>query len=272
VDRAISTGQLFASPGWEQLVARARSGGTFHFIGLLSDGGVHSDIDHLFDLLAECARLDLASIRVHVLLDGRDVPDRTALRYVDALEELLSQLEAGNQHRDYRIASGGGRMAITMDRYGTDWEAVARVWRAHVHGDAAPFATARAAIENARLNDPDMSDQYLSAFAVVNERGDPIGPIRDGDSVMLFNFRGDRAIALCRAFDDHEMVEFDRGRPPDVLFAGITQYDNEANIPRLYLVPPPFYAPPFLHANARAPHRGLHARHGSTVARNRSAR
>jgi 2,3-bisphosphoglycerate-independent phosphoglycerate mutase len=237
VNSAISTGRLFAGETWRKLADRVRaSGEPMHFVGLLSNGNVHSHIDHLLAMVRRCDEEQIGAVRIHVLLDGRDVPARSALGYVDAVEELLQKLRSAG--RDYRIASGGGRMLVTMDRYQADWRIVERGWRAHVHGDARPFKSAREAIEKFYKEDPDVDDQYLPPFVVVDDEG-PVGPIRDGASVILFNFRGDRAIELSRAFEEDDFSAFDRGPRPDVAFAGMMQYDGDLRVPKQYLVSPP---------------------------------
>ena len=237
VEEAIATGRIFESPVWRKLADRARLGReSLHFIGLLSDGNVHSHIDHLFALLRRCHEEEIGAVRVHVLLDGRDVPERSALEYVDALEGRLDELRS--EGRDYRIASGGGRMLVSMDRYEADWRIVERGWRTHVHGDARPFKSAREAIETLYADDAGVNDQYLPPFVIVDAEG-PVGPIRDGASVILFNFRGDRAIELSRAFEEESFAHFDRSPRPSVEFAGMMEYDGDLHVPRQYLVSPP---------------------------------
>ncbi len=237
VQQAIASGEIFQSQTWREQVARVReSGEPLHFIGLLSDGNVHSHIDHLAAMVRHCDVEDIQRLRVHVLLDGRDVPETSCLTYVDALETLLAELNAAG--RDYRIASGGGRMTTTMDRYEADWEMVKRGWEVHVLGRGRGFTSARAAIETFRNEQPGIIDQYLPPFVIV-EDGQPVGPIRDGAAVIFFNFRGDRAIEITRAFEDDDFDAFDRGRRPDVLFAGMMQYDGDLHLPKRYLVAPP---------------------------------
>jgi 2,3-bisphosphoglycerate-independent phosphoglycerate mutase len=237
VNRAFESGDLFGSPVWKQVAERCGKGGALHLIGLLSDGNVHSHEKHLHALVREADREGFPSVYVHVLLDGRDVPETSALEYVDRLETLLAGIDA-KEGRRYRIASGGGRMTTTMDRYENDWEMVARGWNAQVHGTGRRFGSTREAIETFRDEQPGVIDQYLPTF-VIAENGEPVGPMRDGDVAVLFNFRGDRALELCRAWDEDDFDKFDRGRVPDVLFAGMTLYDGEYGIPRTYLVTPP---------------------------------
>jgi 2,3-bisphosphoglycerate-independent phosphoglycerate mutase len=237
VAAAITDGRLFESDVWQRLTQHVReSGEPLHFIGLLSDGNVHSHIDHLFALIRRCDQEAVRSVRVHILLDGRDVPEKSALGYVDALEELLESTQRSD--RDYRIASGGGRMVVTMDRYEADWRIVERGYNAHVHGDARAFRSAREAIETFYREDPRRTDQNLPAFVVTDDSG-PVGPIRDGAAVVLFNFRGDRAMELARTFEDDDFSAFDRGRRPDVAFASMMEYDGDLHVPRQYLVSPP---------------------------------
>jgi 2,3-bisphosphoglycerate-independent phosphoglycerate mutase len=234
----IADGSVFRGEVWQKLTERVRaSGQPLHLIGLLSDGNVHSHIDHLFAMVRRCDEEEVKAVRVHVLLDGRDVPETSAFGYVDALEELLETFRR-KPGRDYRIASGGGRMLVTMDRYEADWSIVERGWLAHVHGEGRAFRSAREAIETLRREEPGTIDQYLPAFVIADDTG-PVGPIRDGASVILFNFRGDRAIELSRAFEDDDFSAFDRGDRPDVEFAGMMQYDGDLLVPEKFLVSPP---------------------------------
>ncbi len=236
VNDALATGALFQGASWRSIVERGRAGGTVHFIGLLSDGNVHSHINQLFALLDRCAADGISRVRVHVLLDGRDVGERSALTYLDVLGQRLVALNAGG--RDYRVASGGGRMVTTMDRYGADWSVVERGWKAHVLGIGRPFPSAREAVETYYREVPSSTDQYLDSF-VIAEGGRPVGTIEDGDAVVFFNFRGDRAIEISRAFEEPSFTEFDRVRVPDVFYAGMMQYDGDALIPKHFLVEPP---------------------------------
>ena len=236
VNEAIASERIFASAAWEALRARALGGATLHFIGLLSDGNVHSHIDHLNALLERCAAENFPRVRVHVLLDGRDVDQKSALRYVEPLEAKLAALCASG--RDYRIASGGGRMVTTMDRYNANWAVVETGWKAHVRGEGRQFASAAEAVRTYYQEDETVTDQYMAAFVVADSRG-PVGPIVDGDGVVFFNFRGDRAIEISRAFEEETFGEFARGERPEVFYAGMMQYDGDALIPKNYLVEPP---------------------------------
>ncbi|MCC6527017.1 MAG: 2,3-bisphosphoglycerate-independent phosphoglycerate mutase [Polyangiaceae bacterium] len=238
VKNAIDDGQLFRGQTWLGAVAAVRaSGEPLHFIGLLSDGNVHSHIDHLVAMLRRADAEGVAAARVHALLDGRDVPETSALEYVAALEAVLGDI-GRKPGRDYRVASGGGRMTTTMDRYEADWSVVERGWNAHVHGRGRAFPSLRAAIETLRAEDARAVDQNLPAFVIADEHG-PVGPIRDGAAVLFFNFRGDRALEITRAFEQDAFDAFDRGVRPRVFYAGMMQYDGDLALPKRFLVEPP---------------------------------
>lgn len=236
VNEALQSGTAFQGKAWTELVSRSDKGGTLHFIGLVSDGNVHSNIEQLFLLLDQCAKEKVQKVRIHALLDGRDVGPKSALDYVIPLEEKLAEIsETG---LDYRIASGGGRMITTMDRYNADWMVVEYGWKAHVLGEARQFSSCSEAVQTYYDEDAEITDQYMQSFVIVDD-GQPIGTIEDGDAVTLFNFRGDRAIEISRAFEEKDFNEFDRVRFPDVYYAGMMQYDGDADIPGNYLVEPP---------------------------------
>jgi 2,3-bisphosphoglycerate-independent phosphoglycerate mutase len=236
VNQSIETGRLFSSETWRALVKNAKdNAGTLHFIGLLSDGNVHSNIDHLLAMITQAKAEGLTKVRVHTLLDGRDVPAQSALDYIDKLESTMASLNDASF--DARIASGGGRQRITMDRYGANWPMVKEGWDTHVHGIGQQFGTATEAITAARNAAPQIIDQDLPPF-VIAENGKPVGKISDGDSVVLFNFRGDRAIELSQAFDLDDFDKFERAKPK-VFYAGMLQYDGDLQLPKNFLVAPP---------------------------------
>jgi len=236
VNIAIASGTAFSGKAWGQIKKYTLAGGTVHFIGLVSDGNIHSSLTQLYGLLEQCAVDGFRKVRVHTLLDGRDVDPKSALNYIGPLETKLQQLSRDGC--DYRIASGGGRMVTTMDRYNSNWQVVEQGWRAHVLGKGRQFGSASEAIEVYYSEDKEMMDQYIPSFVVV-ENDIPVGTIEDGDAVIFFNFRGDRAIQISRAFEEKDFFEFDRVRLPEVFYAGIMQYDGDAKIPQNYLVEPP---------------------------------
>ena len=234
VGESIENGSLFASATWIDLVANAEDK-AMHFIGLLSDGNVHSNISHLIALLRQAHKEDVKKAYCHILLDGRDVPATSALEYVSQLEDVLKELNT--EGCDYAIASGGGRMVVTMDRYEANWGMVETGWRTHVQGLGRQFASAAQAIETYRA-ELGCIDQDLPAF-VVARNGQPVAKIENGDSVILFNFRGDRAQEISLAFDRQDFDKFDRPGYTGVKFAGMLQYDGDLNIPARFLVQPP---------------------------------
>ena len=237
VQESIETGSLYQSKTWVDLTDNClQNGRALHFIGLLSDGNVHSNISHLIAMLKKAREMGLKRVYCHILLDGRDVPATSALDYVDQLESVLAELN--DAEHTYKIASGGGRMVITMDRYEANWPMVEKGWRTHVQAEGRQFASARDAIETYRAENPGMIDQDLLPFVVAHD-GKPVAKIENGDSVILFNFRGDRAQEISLAFDRKEFDHFDRGDYTGVKFAGMLQYDGDLKIPQHYLVQPP---------------------------------
>ena len=238
VNKALKSGEIFETKVWEKITTRALNGGTVHFIGLLSDGNVHSHIEQLFIMIDKCAELNFPKVKIHPLLDGRDVGERTALDYLIPTEEKLKKISK-KKSLDYAIASGGGRMKVTMDRYNSDWNIVKRGWEAHVLGRGRMFRSASQAVKTFYEEDPKATDQYLPEFVVIDSTGKPKGTIKDGDAVIFFNFRGDRAIEISRAFTEKDFTEFDRGPLPDIFYAGMMEYDGDAHIPPNFLVQPP---------------------------------
>ncbi|EAN98496.1 2,3-bisphosphoglycerate-independent phosphoglycerate mutase, putative [Trypanosoma cruzi] len=238
VDDAIKTGEIFTSDGYRYLHgAFSQPGRTLHLIGLLSDGGVHSRDNQLYEIINHASSNGAKRIRLHVLYDGRDVPDKSSFKFTDDLESVLEKARA--KGCDARIASGGGRMFVTMDRYEADWSVVERGWRAQVLGEARAFASAGEAIKTFRKEDPNVSDQYYPPFIISDVDGKAIGPIEDGDAVLCFNFRGDRVIEMSRAFEEEDFDKFNRVRVPKVRYAGMMRYDGDLGIPNNFLVPPP---------------------------------
>jgi 2,3-bisphosphoglycerate-independent phosphoglycerate mutase len=240
VNEAIESGRLFEGKTWMRLIAYCKKNkGVLHFIGLFSDGNVHSNIGHLRAMLDRAAMVEKVNkARIHILLDGRDVGETSALEYVIPFEDYLAKLNA-EAKVDYRIASGGGRMKITMDRYEANWGMVALGWKTHVAGEGRTFRSALEAIETYRRENPGVIDQDLPPFVISDESGAPVGPIQDGDSVIYYNFRGDRALEISRAFEEENFAIFPRIPYPTVAYAGMMEYDTELHIPRSFLVEPP---------------------------------
>ena len=238
VSQSIESGKMFASDTWQTIVSNVKNNGsTLHFLGLFSDGNVHSHIDHLKAMILQAKAEGVACVRIHILIDGRDVGETSALEYIDPFEAFIAELRDASF--DIKIASGGGRMKITMDRYEADWSMVERGWQTHVLGEGRQFASAAEAVKTYRA-ELGVIDQDLPPF-VIAENGAPVGTVNDGDSVIFFNFRGDRAIEISKTFDakDGEFDKFDRKRVPSVVYAGMLEYDGDLHIPSRYLVSPP---------------------------------
>lgn len=234
---AIAAGSIWQGTAWQEIVAGAKAGrGVIHFIGLFSDGNVHSHLDHLKAMIVRAKEEGVKAVRVHALLDGRDVPETSALDYVEPFETFLASLCGADF--DAQIASGGGRMNITMDRYDANWSMVEKGWKTHVLGQGDLFASASEAVKALRVKKPGVIDQDLPPFVIARD-GKPVGTVEDGDSVVFYNFRGDRAIEITRAFEETPFDKFDRVRLPKVTYAGMLQYDGDLKLPKRFLVNPP---------------------------------
>ena len=238
VSQSIESGKMYASDTWNAIISNVKNhASTLHFLGLFSDGNVHSHIDHLKAMIIRAKEEGVGKVRIHILIDGRDVGETSALEYIDPFEAFLCDLRSADF--DIKIASGGGRMKITMDRYEADWSMVERGWQTHVLGEGRQFASAAEAVKTYR-EEYKVIDQDLPPF-VIAENGKPVGTIEDGDSVIFYNFRGDRSIEISKAFDapDGDFTPFDRKRVPAVVYAGMLEYDGDLHIPSRYLVSPP---------------------------------
>ncbi|XP_024968237.1 2,3-bisphosphoglycerate-independent phosphoglycerate mutase-like [Cynara cardunculus var. scolymus] len=236
VDLALSSGKIFDDEGFNY-IKQCFANNTLHLIGLMSDGGVHSRLDQLQLLLKGASEHGAKKIRIHVLTDGRDVLDGSSVTHAETLEKDLSELRG--KGIDAKIASGGGRMYVTMDRYENDWQVVKRGWDAQVLGEASnKFKNAVEAIKKLR-EAPNANDQYLPPFVIVDDGGKAVGPIVDGDAVVTFNFRADRMTMLAQALENEKFDKFDRVRMPKIRYAGMLQYDGELKLPSHYLVSPP---------------------------------
>eukprot|EP00656_Telonema_subtile_P034490 TRINITY_DN38566_c0_g1_i1.p1 TRINITY_DN38566_c0_g1~~TRINITY_DN38566_c0_g1_i1.p1 ORF type:complete len:575 (+),score=134.33 TRINITY_DN38566_c0_g1_i1:135-1859(+) len=241
VQCAVESGD-FKGDTWNWLMdGCAEKQSTFHLIGLWSDGNVHSNLQHAYAMVEAALAQGASKIRLHVLLDGRDVAQTSALEYILPLEARMDAWNAAGA--DVQVASGGGRMVTTMDRYDANWPVVERGWNAHVHGEAEHTFSCSASQAIAEMRGEGeglVTDQFLPAFVRTDEGGAPVGRIEDGDSVVLFNYRGDRAQQISKAFEqDDEFEGFDRKARPQVRYAGIMQYDGDNNLPERYIVTPP---------------------------------
>ncbi len=238
VNESLESGAIFQGQVWQNVAKQVvENNSVLHFVGLLSDGNVHSHISHLFKILDQAKHDGIEKVRVHILLDGRDVSPTSALDYVAKLENKLTELGG-----DYKIASGGGRQKIVMDRYEANWQLVALGWQNIVEGEGRQFASAAEAIEVLRQENDGVIDQDLPPF-IVADNNQPLGIVNDHDAVIMFNFRGDRAIEISKAFDavanETEFNKFEISRRPKISFASMLEYDSDLKIPSHFLVSPP---------------------------------
>jgi len=237
IGHAIQDGALFESEVAHEVIAKGKNGGKIHLIGLLSDGNIHSHIDHFSALINHADQSGVAQLRLHALLDGRDVAVQSAHQFVAQIEQLFDRINR-NPDRNYAIASGGGRERIVMDR-DHDWPSVAEGWQQIVHGNSAHrFHSAMEAIAYFRQQTPGLVDQDMDGFVVIDEHNNPVGTVEDGDAVVMMNFRADRAIEITEAFCLDDFTAFDRGKVPDCYFAAMMVYDEDRNLPANQLMPP----------------------------------
>ena len=235
VDIALESKNMFSDAGW-QYIKPAFASNTLHIIGLLSDGGVHSRTDQIFGMMRGAIADGCKKLRLHVLTDGRDVADGTCHEY---MEKLIAELDSyAAQGCDAKVASGGGRMAVTMDRYEADWAMVERGWKAHVLGEAPnKFKCPKEALKE--LKKDGATDQYIAPFVIVDDDDKAVGTIQDDDAVVIANFRADRVVEISKAFEYADFDAFERVRFPKTKFVGLMQYDGDLKLPANYLVPPP---------------------------------
>lgn len=246
INNAFISGQIWQSSAWLNAIKNTlTSRSTLHFAGIFSDGGVHSDIHHLEQMIAKAYEQGVTRIRVHAIFDGRDVPPQSEPKYIKRLETFFQQFP----NADFKIASGGGRMVVVADRYENDWQMVKKGWDMMVHGEAEhQFFSAEAAIQLLRAAEPSVQDQYLPPFVIVDQTGTPVGTIEENDTVIYYDFRADRAVEIASAFTRHHFPYFDRSSPhhalsrgnsrPNVYFAGLTEYDADTRTPEHCLVEP----------------------------------
>ena len=239
INEAFDNGTIFSSNAWDGAISRALNGGTLHFAGIFSDGGVHSHMSHLTKMIKRAYEEGVRKIRVHAVFDGRDVGPTSEPKYIRRFEEFAKEFKDA----DIRIADGGGRMVYVADRYENDWSVVARGFNAMVYGEADYyFTSAEEAINMLRRINPSVQDQYLSPFIIIDESEQPVGRVKKGDALIYFDFRADRAIEIAQAFTYWDFPYFDRGdyRPDEVYFVGMTEYNLDTHVPEHRLVEPVF--------------------------------
>ena len=257
VNEAFRTGEIFQTEAWRGAILRVKTGEitqdidkkdnlwyneeigqrTLHFAGIFSDGGVHSHIAHLEQMIEQAYQEGVRRMRIHAMFDGRDVSPQSEPKYIERFKVFVERFPDA----DIRIASGGGRQTTTCDRYENDWLMVKRGFDMMVHGQAEYyFKSAEEGIMALRQNEPEIQDQDLPAFVVVGTDKKPIGKINQGDALIYFDFRKDHAIEIAMAFTYYDFPYFERGNysPNDVYFVGMTEYNSDTHVPEHRLVEP----------------------------------
>jgi 2,3-bisphosphoglycerate-independent phosphoglycerate mutase len=262
IEEAFTSGAVFESEAWKGAMTRLLNENrdeidkisnpwynlemkpaTLHFAGIFSDGGVHSHISHLEQMIERAYAEGVRRMRIHAVFDGRDVSPQSEPKYIQRIEQFVQRFKDA----DIKIASGGGRQVAVADRYENDWNIVARGWDMMVNGEADfYFHSAEEGISILRRINPGVQDQDLPPFVVVDTNEKPIGKIEKGDVLIYFDFRKDRAIEIAEAFIYRDFTHFNRGdyTPDDVYFVGMTEYDSDTHLPEHRLVEPVLISEP----------------------------
>ena len=237
VEEAFKSKIIFQGKVWKQAISNCRENGVLHLIGLVSDGNVHSHIRHLEGIIEQAAKEGCKKIVVHALLDGRDTPPHSSILYIDRLKKHMDRVSKAYGSL-CQIASIAGRMVSVMDRYESDWQMVERGWQVMVQGKGDIFTDEIKGIQTMWEKNKG-GDQHVQPFLVADPKtpNKPNATINDGDTVIFFNFRGDRALEICRAFESDAPIK--KEKKVDVFFAGMMQYDGDNKIPTHFLVDPP---------------------------------
>ena len=245
IQNLLQSGEFFENPVLSRIIQNCVERDTpLHLIGLLSNGNIHSHVDHTEAIIRYAFQSGIRRCYLHALLDGRDVGVQSALDFTEPFEKLFSELKGQRPEIDYAFASGGGREVITMDR-DNNWEKIETGWQIHVQGQSEnQFPSIRDAIEHFRKQNPEIIDQDIPGFVIIRN-GEAVGRIEDQHALIFTNFRGDRATEFSQAVLADDFPYFERYRCPEVLFAGMTQYDQDNQIPPDYLVGTPVVEEPF---------------------------
>ena len=226
INRAVEDGSFYKNDALLLAARRAKEqGGALHLMGLVSDGGVHSHVDHLHACIELARREGVAKVFVHAFMDGRDTPPKSGLDYMRQVENRLKETGYG------KIATVSGRY-YAMDR-DKRWDRVKLAYEAMVKGEGHKVASGVGAME--RAYGAGETDEFVKPSVIVDGDGKPVGAIRDGDAVLFFNFRSDRAREITRAVADPAFKDFDRGTPPQLsAYVCMTQYDETFTYPIAY--------------------------------------
>jgi 2,3-bisphosphoglycerate-independent phosphoglycerate mutase len=226
IDLMIDTGQFALNPALLNAVQKAQ-GHRLHLLGLSSDGGVHAQMTHLYALLEMAKKHGLQEVFVHCFMDGRDTPPESGAGYIEQLEKKMRELGVG------RIASVSGRY-YAMDR-DKRWDRIERAFGAMVLGNGAKFTSATAAVRTSYEHG--VTDEFIEPITIVDERNEPLGAIREDDSIIMYNYRADRAREITLAFTDALLEKPSRASvPKNLTYTMMTQYDKSFKLP--FVLPP----------------------------------
>ncbi len=218
ISKEIRTGEILENPVLKETMEKAKENGkAVHFTGLLSDGGVHSHIDHLIGLVDMAKKIGVPKVFIHAITDGRDTAPKSALGFLEKLENALTEIGLG------KVATVSGRYTA-MDR-DSNWDRTEKAFRAIAFGEGDKQLSAKKAIEISY--EEDVVDEFIKPTVISDAAGNAIGKINEGDAFIFFNFRPDRARQLARVFLDPEFDGFARGQYPKVDFVCMRQYDSK---------------------------------------------
>ncbi len=240
VNLAIKQNAIPSNPNWQKAINQVKTKSSkLHFLGLLSDGNVHSHLDHLKYLVENAAKEGVQNIFLHLFLDGRDTEPHSSLNYLADLQAFFARVKEKYQILP-QIASFGGRMIIVMDRYEADWSMIEKGWQLIVEGEGEKCWDALEKVKEIKKNDPNLNDQYIPPHIVADPQTNaPLATVDDNDSVVFFNFRGDRAIEMCQALENEKLPTIEKKKHPKIFFVGLLEYDPDKKIPRNFLINPP---------------------------------
>ncbi len=219
VNLAIEEGDFFENETFIEAIDHVKKKGTsLHLFGLLSDGGIHSHIKHLFALLELAAKQGLEDVYVHGFLDGRDVGQQSAKTYIQQLEDKMEEVGVG------RLATLSGRY-YSMDR-DKRWDRVEKSYRALAYGEGPSYKDPYELVDDNYKNE--IYDEFVLPSVMTEEDGSPIATVDDEDAVIFFNFRPDRAIQISQVFTNDDFRGFDRGeeRPKNLHFVSLTRFSE----------------------------------------------
>ena len=223
INQAIEDGSFNSNSAFDRVIRRVRKKNTaLHLIGLVSDGGVHSHLDHLIALLSLAKSRGIEHVFVHAIMDGRDTPPHSGVTYLKVLQDNINRMGTG------AVASICGRY-YAMDR-DTRWQRVEMAYRLYTAGEGVAERSINQAIEHAYARGE--TDEFVKPIVMTDPNGSPAGPVRDGDGVIFFNFRADRAREITQALTDPDFSSFERARPPQLCdYVCMTLYDDRFTLP-----------------------------------------